>query len=285
MSWAILGDIEFDILNSPQSFSDRSGVVWSEHALIKGKSQLEYSGDELDEINLDIILHSQLVNTELQLTKLKEAKAKHKPLPFVLGDGFHKGYFVIVSIDTNHTRTTIGGTAQVATIQLLLKEYSGTVAAEAPKKAILDSSSTYIDAQKQAELQSPTQDVLKQTRSAINVLSGGIDAYKTVKDDPMSAPSSLTRILLLTEQSTIPLTNITLSELDNMQQLSTAATNALSNVNQAISYLTDPSLGNELNKISAASVYAEKALSHLEGAEANEDALTLLTNVINRRAI
>lgn len=279
-NWAILGDFEFDIITSPQAYSDRAGTVWSEHALIKGKPQLEYSGDELDEIQLEIKLHANLTNTHKQIEALKRIQKQHKPLPFVLGDGIHKGYFVIVSIDNNHEKTLPGGKSRVATLSITLKEYPGTPQTEAPNSALLGDVATYIDAQTRSELKNTLQSVASQAKSALNLLKAGVDAYQNAKADPTLALQSLGNLLSVTEQVTIPLTDISLSDIQEASSLVLAAKSAVTNTQDAIAYLKDDSLA-VLSRIDAASSSMQSALSTME--KEQDMLLDLAVNVITRK--
>ena len=279
-NWAILGDFEFDIIKSPQTYSDRTGTVWSEHALIKGKPQLEYTGDELDEIQLEIKLHANLINTHQQIETLKRLQRQHKPLPFVLGDGIHKGYFVIVSIDSNHEKTLQGGKTRVATQSITLKEYAGIPTETAPNAGLLDRASTFIDAQTRLELKNTAQKVTSQAKSALNILRTGMDAYQTAKADPILALQSLGNLLSVTELATIPLTEISLSDVQDASSLVISAKSAVTDTHQAISYLKDESL-DAINRIEAASSSMESALSTME--KEQDTVLDLAVKVITRQ--
>lgn len=279
-NWAILGDFEFDIITSPQTYSDRTGTVWSEHALIKGKPQLEYSGDELDEIQLVIKLHANLTDTYKQIEALKRIQKQHKPLPFVLGDGIHKGYFVIVSIDNNHEKTLPGGKSRVATLSITLKEYPGTPQTESPNSALLGDVATYIDAQTRSELKNTLQSVTSQAKLALNLLKTGVDAYQTAKADPFLALQSLGNLLSFTEQVAIPLTDISLSDIQEASSLVLAAKLAVTNAQDAVSYLKDDSLA-VLSRIDAACSLMQSASATME--KEQDSLINLAVNVITRK--
>lgn len=282
-NWAILGDISFDILSSPHSYSHRSAVTWAEHALIQGKPKLEWTGDELDEIAFEILLHSHLVKTETQLRLLREAKEKHQPMALVMGDGDYKGPYVITGIDTNINTTTPGGRVRSATINLTLKEYTGEFIPLPPTEGLLDSLLTFIDAKVGTDLKNTTQLALGYVRSASNIINTGINAYQQIKDNPLSALNSLAELTSITHQAIEPLNQ--LSQITGMvndgQALVKAGNQALKEVRQAVDYLKDNRLGSVMDRVNAASGCMSNASRSLS--QANTNALILSVSVATRR--
>lgn len=82
--WAVLGDIEFELRNQPSRQDDRATADYAQHALIQGKPRLEWVGDGLDELTLELTLHALLADPEAQIRRLKTALRAHEPLPYVL---------------------------------------------------------------------------------------------------------------------------------------------------------------------------------------------------------
>jgi len=277
-NWAILGDISFDILSSPHVYSLRSATSWAEHSLIQGKPKLEYVGDELDEITWEILFHNHLTKPEKQLRLLKEAKEKHEPMALVMGDGNYKGPYVITSLDTNVNTTTDGGRTRSATVNLTLREYTGEFKRISPAEGLLDSLLTYIDAKTGTDLKNTAQQAIGYAKTAANVINAGINAYNDIKDNPLSALSSVSQLFSITNQAIPALTQLTaLSDvLKDGHELINAGSQALEQVQQAADYITNRDM-NIQERIEAASDCMENASSALSQASSNVLALSIST--------
>lgn len=123
MQYALLGDLQFELLAYFNGLEGRLGSDYSEHARIEGKPRLQWIGDRLDEWVIKLKFHERYCDPEQELTGLKEAAASHAPLQFVLASGEYKGDFVItdLAIIAEHT-DTLGRLISVEAT-LNLKEY------------------------------------------------------------------------------------------------------------------------------------------------------------------
>ncbi len=59
--FAVLGDIEFELITYWDGFEATFGVDYAEHARIEGKPGLQFVGDKLDEIQISLGLPSALL--------------------------------------------------------------------------------------------------------------------------------------------------------------------------------------------------------------------------------
>ncbi|HFV8933106.1 TPA: phage tail protein, partial [Escherichia coli] len=55
--FAVLGDIEFELITYWDGFEATSGVDYAEHARIGSKPGLQFVGDRLDEIQISLVFH------------------------------------------------------------------------------------------------------------------------------------------------------------------------------------------------------------------------------------
>ncbi|PYA54645.1 hypothetical protein DMW53_25830, partial [Serratia marcescens] len=53
--FAVLGDIEFELITYWDGFEATFGVDYAEHARIEGKPGLQFVGDKLDEIQISLV--------------------------------------------------------------------------------------------------------------------------------------------------------------------------------------------------------------------------------------
>lgn len=210
--WAVLGDIEFEVKYHPGRQDERSAADYAQHALIQGKPRLEWVGDSLDELTLELTLHSMLVDPELQIRRLKEAKSAHEPLPYVLGSGDYRGIYLLTEVSVTTRKTDPQGRLVSATVSLNLLEYSGKYTKPLPRPRALVSN---LVANPMARvggaapaLVTPTQKVLGLAKTAANYLQAGVEAFnfvKTLRDNPLAMLGQAPRLLGMAGQALAPL--------------------------------------------------------------------------------
>lgn len=121
--FALLGNIQFEILTGPNDLSKTMESSIAEHALINGKPGIQNTGEKLDTVNCKIKLHHLIVDPEAEISKLNTARANGEILPFTFGNGFYHGDFVITSINITYSRCTSVGDIIEAEIDISLLEY------------------------------------------------------------------------------------------------------------------------------------------------------------------
>lgn len=121
--FALLGDILFEALTSPQAMESVSSFDYAEHKVVEDRPRLQWISEGLQLITIDVALHASFTNPTLQLVALKSAAELHSPLPLVLGTGEYRGYFVITSIQITSTQMTMSGALIAVTTRLVLKEW------------------------------------------------------------------------------------------------------------------------------------------------------------------
>jgi phage protein U len=125
MMYAVLGLIEFQFLNGFTSFERTSGAEFPEHALINRKPRLQFTGQKLDEIKIELLFHLDFCDPEKELARLNAALAAHSSLPLVFGNGNYAGDFVITDISARTKYSSGTGTVIAQEISATLKEYTG----------------------------------------------------------------------------------------------------------------------------------------------------------------
>jgi phage protein U len=121
--YAILGDIKFEGYKGFAEFSGSNETVLSEHAVIEGKPRLQRTGEKLEEISLKFLLHSTYSNPEKELEILQGYRRDGVVLPFVSGDGYTYGDFVLKSINRTLVQTNNEGAIIGIEVELTLVEY------------------------------------------------------------------------------------------------------------------------------------------------------------------
>lgn len=136
--WAILGDIEFEVLGSPVGMEHHFAAEFAQHALISKKPRIEAIGSTLDEISLDIKLHYSMGEVEERLRMIREALVAQEPLALVMGDGDYRGPWVLTDGVVVAQKTTDAGRLVSATLKLSLLEYTGEFTPPEPRPGIAD---------------------------------------------------------------------------------------------------------------------------------------------------
>lgn len=120
--FAVLGDIPFQIVGSPEAFSDSRGYDYAEHRVVQARPRLQWLADDLMTIRLEMLLHRSFTEPGASLLTLRQAAATHAALPLVFGNGDFRGYFVITRIDTVSRQMSGSGDLFAITVRLCLRE-------------------------------------------------------------------------------------------------------------------------------------------------------------------
>jgi len=127
-TWGSLGDIEFDLIGSPTSFSGKDAMTYTQHDIIGAKPRLQYTATKLQTLTLKVAWYSKIVETggvEKRFNDLLEAMRQRKVLDLIVGDytvgSTYAGKYVITGIDHTVAKHNSNGSinAMEVTIQLL----------------------------------------------------------------------------------------------------------------------------------------------------------------------
>lgn len=118
-----LGNIIFDGPFGFNSFENKSAATYARHEIINLKPVLKPTGNELDELSIEIHLRAEFINVTDAIATLKKSCAEFEILPFVKGTGQFVGDFLITEITETHNQAMADGSLIEATLQLSLLEY------------------------------------------------------------------------------------------------------------------------------------------------------------------
>ena len=108
--FAALGDIQFEVVGSPEGYESAGAYDFFEQRVIESKPRLQWVGDDLERLNFELMWHSSFTNPAVQLALLRATAAQHLALPLVFGNGEFRGLFVIESIKMKSQQLSAGGT-------------------------------------------------------------------------------------------------------------------------------------------------------------------------------
>jgi phage protein U len=122
--FAVLGDIQFEVVGSPEAYESAGAYDFAEQKVIETKPQLQWVGDDLERLKFELTWHASFTNPAAQLALLRATAAEHRALPLVFGDGGFRGFFVIESINVKSQQLSAGGAPIAIRVALALKEWS-----------------------------------------------------------------------------------------------------------------------------------------------------------------
>lgn len=122
--YASLGNIVFELLTSFDALSDKRETRYAELVLTKGKPNLQPTGEALVEFQMSIQFHIAFCNPEEEYLRLNNARVSGEVLPFIYGNGFNEGDFVITTLERTINQTDDQGNFIEISCNLALKEFN-----------------------------------------------------------------------------------------------------------------------------------------------------------------
>ena len=120
--FAALGDIQFEVVGSPETYESAAAFDFAEQKVIESKPLLQWVGNDLERLKLELMWHASFTNPGAQLAQLRATAAGHLALPLVFGNGGFRGFFVIESINVKSQQLSAGGSPIAIRVALALKE-------------------------------------------------------------------------------------------------------------------------------------------------------------------
>ena len=121
--FAALGDIQFEVVGSPEAYESAGAYDFAEQKVIESKPLLQWVGNDLERLKFELTWHASFTNPGAQLARLRATAAQHLALPLVFGNGGFRGFFVIESINVKSQQLSAGGSPIAIRVALALKEW------------------------------------------------------------------------------------------------------------------------------------------------------------------
>jgi len=122
--FAVLGEIVFEVLGSPDAFESTRTWDYAEHQVVEATPKLQWLADGLETIELDFHFHASFTDPSAQVAALIAAGDDHNARALVFGNGVYRGYFIVVSIRTTAQQMSADGDLIAITLRAELKEWS-----------------------------------------------------------------------------------------------------------------------------------------------------------------
>lgn len=121
--FAALGEIQFEVVGSPEAYESAGAYDFAEQKVIESKPLLQWVGDDLERLKFELMWHASFTKPAAQLALLRAMAAEHLALPLVFGNGGFRGFFVIESINVKSQQLSAGGAPIAIRVALALKEW------------------------------------------------------------------------------------------------------------------------------------------------------------------
>lgn len=116
------GNITFELLKAPQSFSHKKETEFAEHARINNKPMLQKTGEKLDEITIQVQFHVSFCDPTAEAATIEAARKSATAEALVFGNGEFVGTFVISAITKTLNEAFADGSPLCSTLDLTLRE-------------------------------------------------------------------------------------------------------------------------------------------------------------------
>lgn len=291
--FALLGDVQFDLITYFDGFESQFGADFAEHALIEGKPRLQFIGDKLDEIRIQLAFHLHYCDPEAELAKLKDALAAHQAMALVLGNGDYKGWFVLTDVQATSKHTDKAGTLIALEASITLREFVGDkknpLQPPAVQPKLPPAAATALPANLAAKAASvgaglasaanSVRDNIRQVvtyanqaQSALRVAVDAARVAQKLRDNPLAALGRVPSLLTGMKQVAGPLENLSptlaslTSQLPEASSILRASNNALGAVRNAQGALSAVSAGTVTGRIDYLAGQLSTATGVLESA-------------------
>ena len=117
------GECVFENLTSPQAFRSVSEYTYAEHGVVHAAPRLQWMANDLQKIWLELGFHVAFVNPKIQMDLLRAAAEDHQARALVFGNGVHRGYFVIESLEETHHQLADDGGFIAISARVELREW------------------------------------------------------------------------------------------------------------------------------------------------------------------
>jgi phage protein U len=122
--FAVLGEIVFELLGSPDAFDSTRTWDYAEHHVVEDRPKLQWLAASLETIELDFHFHTSFTDPTAQAAALIAAAGDHNARALVFGNGIHRGYFIVTSIRTTARQMSASGDLIAITVRAGLKEWA-----------------------------------------------------------------------------------------------------------------------------------------------------------------
>lgn len=132
--FALLGTIQFKLITYFDGIEVNKATKFARHEVLDGKPILQRTGDELDEISIELAFHDYYCDPATELKRLDDARLAAEAMPLIWGNGVVEGQFVIEKLRvTGQTATRFGELTSVSASVSLIEYVEPQLPVEAAR--------------------------------------------------------------------------------------------------------------------------------------------------------
>jgi len=121
--YAQLGNIVFDGLKGFTNYNRKHAATLAKHPLVDRKAKIQMTGEELEELAIEMMFHKNFCTPETEVKNLRTAMSAGTVMPLVLGTGELVGNFVIQDINEGVKHSGPTGVTVMSNVTVSLLEY------------------------------------------------------------------------------------------------------------------------------------------------------------------
>jgi phage protein U len=120
---ALFGEVLFETLTSPEAFRVTSEYRYAEHQVVESAPRLQWLGNGLQKISMELSFHVAFTNPASQMNLLWAAAEDHQARALIFGNGVMRGYFVIEMLEETHRQLADDGSFVAISARIELREW------------------------------------------------------------------------------------------------------------------------------------------------------------------
>lgn len=128
--FAQLGDVVFQVTGPVTGMEARREYTYAEHEVIEGKPRLQYVGDGLEELTLELTFDAAFCEPGESVKEIRAMADRHEAVPFLFATGEVRGRYVVREIEEVVEATDAEGAVTRATCRVTLLEWAGAAGIE-----------------------------------------------------------------------------------------------------------------------------------------------------------
>lgn len=122
--FALLGEIPFLVIGSPEAFESSRRFHYAEYRVIEDLPRLQWIGYGLETIALAMLFHASFTDPAVQYAALLAAAEDHQARALVLGNGVFRGFFVVETIEASNVQLAADATPVAIRVRVKLHEWA-----------------------------------------------------------------------------------------------------------------------------------------------------------------
>lgn len=122
--FALLGEIPFAVIGSPETFESSRRFEYAEQRVIEDRPRLQWVGDGLEALTLAMLFHASFTDPAVQYAALLAAAQDHQARALVFGNGAFRGFFVVEAVSSSDVQLAADASPLAIRVRVRLREWA-----------------------------------------------------------------------------------------------------------------------------------------------------------------